>query len=81
MTGKRSLTKEIHRSENGPVLLGDTLYWDFLNIMKELGNGLKKANSVTDGKIASIGIDSWGADFGLLDKNGDLAFKSCILQG
>ncbi|MES0342117.1 MAG: FGGY family carbohydrate kinase, partial [Candidatus Humimicrobiaceae bacterium] len=70
--GKKINPEEVYRFENNSVLLGDTLYWDFLNIMHELENGFRKAGSKVQGEVNSIGIDTWGADFGLLDKNGDL---------
>ncbi|MFC2159787.1 rhamnulokinase family protein [Actinomycetota bacterium] len=70
--GKKISSEEIYRFENNSVLLGGTLYWDFLNIMHELENGFRKAGSEVQGELTGIGIDTWGADFGLLDKNGDL---------
>ncbi len=63
---------EVYRFNNNSVLLRDTLYWDFLNLVIELGNGFRKADRRAKGVVSSIGIDTWGADFGLLDKNGDL---------
>lgn len=62
---------EIHRFKNGPVTLGNTVYWDFPYLFSELKNGLHKA--VRQGyRILSIGIDTWGVDFGLIDKAGNL---------
>ncbi len=63
--------KEIHRFPNNPVKLNNVLYWDFLRLFHELLIGLKKAAKITK-KIDSIGIDCWGVDYGLLDKNGTL---------
>lgn len=62
--------QEIHRFSNDPVVLEDTLYWDFLRLFFEVKQGLIKAKSCGD--ISSIGIDTWGVDFGLLDKKGRL---------
>jgi rhamnulokinase/L-fuculokinase len=70
--GNKISSSQIHRFSNSPMLLGSTLYWDILKIMEELGKGLRKACQAADEKVKSIGIDSWGADFGLLDSGGYL---------
>lgn len=62
---------EIHRFSNRPVRLGNTLYWDFLSLFEQLKLGLKKAFAAYD-DIHSIGVDTWGVDFGLIGKNGQL---------
>jgi rhamnulokinase len=69
--GKRFDLKVTHRFDNRPVSAGGTLYWDFLRLFSELKIGIQK--SVKDfPRIRSMGIDTWGADFGLLDDNGKL---------
>jgi len=70
--GEKINPAEVYRFNNNSVLLGNTLFWDFLNLIIEIGNGFGKAGRRVQGKVDSIGIDTWGADFGLLDKNGDL---------
>jgi len=62
---------EIHRFENRPVQLGETLFWDFLRLYSELEKGIQ-AGMFSVKEIISVGIDSWGDDFGLIDKNGML---------
>lgn len=68
----KSLTlTEIHRFTNRQVRCGKRLYWDFLALYADMIEGLRKA--VASGlKIRSIGIDTWGVDFGLIDKAGNL---------
>ncbi|MDR0426749.1 MAG: rhamnulokinase [Clostridiales bacterium] len=61
---------EIHRFENVPITKGDTLYWDFDRLTDALFTGIKKG--VEAGGFDSIGIDTWGVDFGLLDAAGRL---------
>ncbi len=63
--------EEIHRFSNEPVKLGKRFYWDFLRLFEELKVGLKKISKL-DINISSIGIDTWGVDYGLLDKNNNL---------
>jgi sugar (pentulose or hexulose) kinase len=67
--GRLSLT-EVHRFDNVPVKLHDTLYWDFPKLMQEIYTGLQKARVA--GPYESVAIDTWGVDFGLLDKQGYL---------
>lgn len=62
--------KEIHRFSNDAVTVGDTLYWDVLRLFFEIKQGITKAT--LDGGFDAIGIDTWGVDFGIIDKNGKL---------
>ncbi|MCH5328746.1 MAG: rhamnulokinase [Coprobacter sp.] len=63
--------EEIHRFTNRLVQLGDRIYWDFPALFQELKEGLRKA-ARTGLHIAGIGVDTWGVDFGLIDRNGHL---------
>jgi rhamnulokinase len=69
--GKTMSLEEVHRFPNTPVRLLDGLHWDVLRIVEEVKNGLAR---VAGGgrRIESLGIDSWGVDFGLLDRDGAL---------
>ena len=59
--------EEVHRFENGMVKKGDELCWEFDRIFKEIVTALKKCKEI--GKIpVSVGVDTWGVDFVLLDK-------------
>ena len=62
--------KEIHRFANEPVNLCGTLYWDVLRLFREIKVSITKA--VNEGGFSSIGIDTWGLDFGILDADGRL---------
>lgn len=68
--GEKISLKEVHRFTNDPVELGGTLYWDVLRLFYEIKQGIVKAKIA--GGFDSIGIDTWGVDFGLIDKNGRL---------
>ena len=63
--------EEIYRFPNRQIQLGKHLYWDFLSLFEELKTGLKLA-ARKGLSVKSIGIDTWGVDFGLIDKNGNL---------
>lgn len=68
--GNKIDIKEIHRFSNDPVTLNGTMYWDVLRLFFEIKQSLIKAKRF--GKIDSIGIDTWGVDFALLDEFGQL---------
>lgn len=61
---------EIHRFPNIPVTQNGTMYWDVLRLLNEMKQGIILATK--HGKIDAIGIDTWGVDFGMLDKDGQL---------
>ena len=62
--------EEIHRFSNDPVSVNGTLYWDVLRLFHEIKQGMLKAKAA--GGFDAVGIDTWGVDFGLLDKDGRL---------
>lgn len=68
--GKSIRIEELHRFSNDPVILGKTMYWDFLRLFYEIKQGLIKSKPY--GIIDSISVDTWGVDFGLLDEAGNL---------
>lgn len=68
--GEKISVEELHRFSNDPVILGKTMYWDFLRLFHEIKQGLIK--SKVYGKIDSISVDTWGVDFGILDEEGNL---------
>ncbi len=68
--GDRLAIEDAHRFPNVPVALAGTLHWDFLRLFGEVTNGLRKVAAA--GPVASVGVDTWGVDFGLLDARGRL---------
>ena len=62
--------EEVHRFSNDPVIINGTMYWDTLRHFFEIKQGIVKAKQ--KGGFESLGIDTWGVDFGLLDEHGDL---------
>lgn len=61
---------EIHRFINEPVTMGGAMYWDVLRLFGEIKKTLFKA--AQSYKLDCVGIDTWGVDYGLIDKNGSL---------
>jgi rhamnulokinase len=64
--GRLELT-DVHRFANRPVRLTDGLHWDVLGLYRAALDGLARA-----GELATIGVDSWAVDYGLLDASGAL---------
>lgn len=62
---------EAHRFPNRPVRVAGTLHWDALGLYAGVLDGLRAAG-IAAGRLASVGIDSWGVDFGLVDASGAL---------
>ncbi|MER6949318.1 rhamnulokinase family protein [Nonomuraea sp. NPDC000554] len=58
---------QAHRFPNRPVRVAGTLHWDVLALYRDVLDGLRAA-----GPAESVGIDSWGVDYGLLDARGAL---------
>jgi rhamnulokinase len=66
--GRRFEQEETHRFPNVPVLIRDTLHWDVLRLWHEVNCGISAAAP----GASSIGVDTWGVDFALLDRDGNL---------
>lgn len=69
--GQRLHLTEIHRFPNGPVRLPDGLHWDVLRLWSEIKHSLARALR-EHRDLAGVGLDTWGVDFGLLDRDGVL---------
>ncbi len=69
--GNTITMEEIHRFSNDTVVVGDTMHWDILRLWFEIKEAFYKLRARGE-KIDAVGIDTWGVDFGLLDKNGRL---------
>ncbi|RQW61896.1 rhamnulokinase [Vibrio viridaestus] len=69
LDGKQIGLKEFHRFTNQQVMHGNESCWDLYSILEEIKVGINKALA-SEYDICSLGIDSWGVDFVLLDKFG-----------
>jgi len=68
--GHRLKLHEMHRFPNLPVRVLGTLHWDILSLFQAVLDGLRAAAGAAD--VASLAIDAWGVDYGLLDSGGAL---------
>ena len=70
--GQHIRLEELHRFSNGPVNVADTLRWDLLRLWSQIQVGLQKAAARFGQDIVSVGVDTWGVDFVLLSKTGEM---------
>ena len=70
--GERVELEVMHRFPNGPVNVMGTLYWDILRLWGDIKTGLAAAAAKYGDRIAGIGLDTWGVDYGLLGAGGKL---------
>jgi len=73
MNDGRLRLEEVHRFENRVVADGEALFWDFEGLWSGVLEGLRKAVSRFGADdIKLLGVDTWGVDYGLLDREGRL---------
>ncbi|MBQ1264319.1 MAG: rhamnulokinase [Oscillospiraceae bacterium] len=70
--GEKITMKELHRFENNYVEMNGVFYWDLPYLYNQLKQGLLAFRQENVGDLDCFGIDTWGVDYGLLDKNGHL---------
>lgn len=68
----RLLLTETHRFANRPVRLPDGLHWDVLHLWSEIKAGIGISSGKFDHRLDSLGLDTWGIDFALLDENNSI---------
>jgi rhamnulokinase len=70
--GKHLEVEEIHRFSNKPIWSDEHLHWDISELLKEIKHGIYLGAKKYSSALRSIGLDTWGVDFGLLDVNDHL---------
>lgn len=70
--GERLALEEVHRFPNGPIWIHNSMHWNVLSLFSEMKHGLAKTVNRYEGELAALGLDTWGVDFGLLDRAGNL---------
>lgn len=69
--GNRLIVEELVSFSNRPVNIGTALYWDVFSLFNSIVDGLKYFSDKY-GNVETMGIDTWGATYGLLDFDGRL---------
>lgn len=72
LAGGKLALEEMTRFENGPTELEDGIHWDSQHLFKNIVAGFEKALEASGGRLCSVGVDTWGVDYGRLDKNDQL---------
>ena len=70
--GERLALREAHRFPNVPVRRGESFHWDLPALFDEVKRGIAAAANTFGKDLVSVGVDTWGVDYGLLDGNGTL---------
>lgn len=66
----KMVLREIHRFSNDPLLINGSFYWDTLRLLHEIKTAILKCSA--EGGVDTVGIDTWGVDYGYIDKSGQL---------
>lgn len=72
LDGARLAIEELHRFPNLPVRLPDGLHWNALRLWSEVSDSIRMAAYQHGDRLASVGLDTWGVDFALLDRRDGL---------
>lgn len=70
--GNKLAIEEIHRFCNYFVDVNELFYWDAFRLYHHMLRAIQKTREAVGNNLQSIGVDTWGTDYGLLDKNGQL---------
>ena len=86
LSGQHLQLEEIYRFSNEPLEENGSLKWDFGFILSEVKKGLARAVRRAQGFVSGVAVDSWGVDFGLLDKDKRLMenpyhYRDCRTEG
>ena len=63
---------EVHRFGHAPVNINGRLYWQTFDLWSNILFGLREAHRSFGDEVVSVGVDAWGVDFALLDRQGEL---------
>lgn len=67
--GQRLDLEEVHRFPNQPVIVRGHRFWNIAGLWNEVLAGLRRARQLA-GTLDSVGVDTWGVDYALIDSNG-----------
>lgn len=64
--GSQLQLEVVHRFDNGGISFNERLHWDMLALWQGVRDGLRAGRDRFGAAVASVGVDTWGVDFGLL---------------
>jgi rhamnulokinase len=78
--GKRGTVREIYRFPNAYEEQRGHVVWDTERIWGEIVAGIRTATAETQGNLASVGLDAWGAEYILVDRGGERIGEAFCLR-
>lgn len=66
------ICRELHRFENYYIEMNGVMVWDIPYLFAQMKEGFRAFKRENVGELDCFGIDTWGVDYGLLDRNGNL---------
>ncbi len=70
--GRKLSIHEVRRFPNTPRALAGHIHWNVYALFDEMKTAMREGAAALGARPESIGVDTWGVDFGLLAGNGDL---------
>lgn len=67
--GERIAVEELHRFQNPGINVLGSLHWDVLGLFHDIQQGMRAAAAA---RPVSLGVDTWGVDFALIGRDGEL---------
>jgi len=72
LDGRKLAVREVRRFPNTPLSLADHIHWNVYALLDEIKAAMRDVSAELSGGPASVGVDTWGVDFGLLARDGSL---------
>jgi rhamnulokinase len=72
LDGARLTVHEVRRFPNTPLPLAGHIHWNVYALFDEMKEAMRDAAAAVGARPASLGVDTWGVDFGLLARDGSL---------
>src|SRR4030042_858343 len=72
LDGRRLSVHEVRRFPNTPLALSGHIHWNVYALFDEMKAAMREAAAPIGARPASLGVDTWGVDFGLLARDGKL---------
>jgi rhamnulokinase len=72
LEGRTLVLHEVRRFPNAPLSLAGHIHWNVYALFDEMKAAMREAAAAIGGRPTSLGVDTWGVDFGLLAKDGSL---------
>lgn len=72
LDGHRISVHEVRRFPNTPLALSGHIHWNVYALFDEIKTAMREGAAAMGARPESVGVDTWGVDFGLLARDGNL---------